>query len=285
MGPEELCLFSQRTNDDLNWRTKEVFVCFFVLRFYGPVNTVKLMSSWSVNLATLFLGRRPKRLTSIKFPYLRQYLTTVLHVFVSAVWRAWRRNYFMAKSQKEVCMQNCSYKHDNYSKYTYNVHVWLYSITYNFDLYLMVSQSLRVYIPIIWMMKTEGNLNPEGMSQSKIATLFFTKAKVEMSHDTTKPTKWLCAQSDQSSLCAHRYLRIQGLFLFFSCGQRRLWSDWAHAQADLSLRWALTHFVGLVMSRLNTSVSLKADPNYYTAKFMDRHLGFDWKYEPCNVDG
>ena len=215
MGPEELCLFSQRTNDDLNWRTKEVFVCFFVLRFYGPVNTVKVMSSWSVNLATLFLGRRPKRLTSIKFPYLRQYLTTVLHVFVSAVWRAWRRNYFLAKSQKEVCMQKCSYKHDNYSKYTYNVHVWLYSITYNFDLYLMVSQSLRAYIPIIWMMKTEGNLNPEGMSQSKIATLFFTKAKVEMSHDTTKPTKWLCAQSDQSSLCAHRYLRIQGLFLFF----------------------------------------------------------------------
>ena len=27
--------------------------------------------------------------------------------------------------------------------------------------------------------------------------------------------------------------------------QRRLWSDWADAQADLSLRWAHTHFVGL----------------------------------------
>ena len=35
-----------------------------------------------------------------------------------------------------------------------------------------------------------------------------------------------------------------------SCGQRRLWSDWADAQADLSLRWAHTHFVGFVMSRL-----------------------------------
>ena len=32
--------------------------------------------------------------------------------------------------------------------------------------------------------------------------------------------------------------------------QRRLWSDWADAQADLSLRWAHTHFVGFVMSRL-----------------------------------
>ena len=28
--------------------------------------------------------------------------------------------------------------------------------------------------------------------------------------------------------------------------QRRLWSDWADAQADPSLRWAHTHFVGFV---------------------------------------
>ena len=33
-------------------------------------------------------------------------------------------------------------------------------------------------------------------------------------------------------------------------GQRRLWSDWADAQADLSLRWAHNHFVGFVMSWL-----------------------------------
>ena len=35
------------------------------------------------------------------------------------------------------------------------------------------------------------------------------------------------------------------------CRQRRLWSDWADAQADRSLRWAHTHFVGFVMSRLS----------------------------------
>ena len=34
--------------------------------------------------------------------------------------------------------------------------------------------------------------------------------------------------------------------------QRRLWSGWADAQADLSLRWAHTHFVGFVMSRLKS---------------------------------
>ena len=32
--------------------------------------------------------------------------------------------------------------------------------------------------------------------------------------------------------------------------QRRLWSDWADAQADLSLRWAHSCFVGFVMRRL-----------------------------------
>ena len=33
---------------------------------------------------------------------------------------------------------------------------------------------------------------------------------------------------------------------------RRLWSDWANAQADLSLRWVHSHFVGFVMSWLNS---------------------------------
>ena len=35
-----------------------------------------------------------------------------------------------------------------------------------------------------------------------------------------------------------------------SCREQRFWSDWADAQADLSLRWAHAHFVGFVMSRL-----------------------------------
>ena len=41
-----------------------------------------------------------------------------------------------------------------------------------------------------------------------------------------------------------------------SCGQRRLWSDWADAQADLSLRWVHTHFVGFVMSRLINTIGI-----------------------------
>ena len=44
-----------------------------------------------------------------------------------------------------------------------------------------------------------------------------------------------------------------------SCGQRRLWSDWADAQAYLSLRWAHTHLVGFVMSRLIYGMATSQD--------------------------
>ena len=37
---------------------------------------------------------------------------------------------------------------------------------------------------------------------------------------------------------------------------RRLWSDWAVGQADLSLRWAHSHFVGFVMAWLKCSLSV-----------------------------
>ena len=45
---------------------------------------------------------------------------------------------------------------------------------------------------------------------------------------------WASAQSDQSSLCAQWVAKDPS----FLCGQRGLLSDWADAQADLSLRWA-----------------------------------------------
>ena len=35
--------------------------------------------------------------------------------------------------------------------------------------------------------------------------------------------------------------------------KRRLWSDWVDAQADLSLRWAHSHFAGFDMRRLRFS--------------------------------
>ena len=55
-----------------------------------------------------------------------------------------------------------------------------------------------------------------------------------MSHLMTKPTKWLCTQ---------RRLR-SAWFLHVDSGE---WSDWADAQADLSLCWAHMPFCCFVM--------------------------------------
>ena len=69
-----------------------------------------------------------------------------------------------------------------------------------------------------------------------------------------------CAPSDDSDQPGHlpslirvfavRMKKAWVLSYPFSA-ERRLWSDWADAQADLSLCWAHTHFVGFVMLWLN----------------------------------
>ena len=59
---------------------------FFVFCLYWGFktqSTTKIISSWSVNLSTLLLGKLPKRLTSTKCPYFRQALLE------SAVGREW----------------------------------------------------------------------------------------------------------------------------------------------------------------------------------------------------
>ena len=48
--------------------------------------------------------------------------------------------------------------------------------------------------------------------------------------------------------------------------QRRLWSDWADAQADLSLCWAHSHFVGFVMRRLNCRMPFTKANRWGTGK-------------------
>ena len=76
-------------------------------------------------------------------------------------------------------------------------------------------------------------------------------------HDETN--KMTCAPSEDSDQPGHLPSLIR---VFAVCikrawvlsyrlrAQRRFWSDWRDAQAGLSLRWAHTHFVGFVMSRL-----------------------------------
>ena len=74
-----------------------------------------------------------------------------------------------------------------------------------------------------------------------------------------------CAPSEDSDQPGHPPslirvfpVRLMGSLAFFMrtaktlirLGGCSLWSDWADAQADLSLRWAHSHLVGFVMSRL-----------------------------------
>ena len=74
----------------------------------------------------------------------------------------------------------------------------------------------------------------------------------EMSRRMTKPTKWSVRPAKtQIRVFAVRILKTWVLCYPLS-DQRRLRSDWADAQADLSLRWAHSHFVGFVMRRLRS---------------------------------
>ena len=83
------------------------------------------------------------------------------------------------------------------------------------------------------------------------------KTRYEPPHDKTN--KMACASSEDSdqpgnppSLIGVFAVRMNKAWVlsYPLIAQRRLWSDWADAQADLSLRWAHSHFVGFVRSRL-----------------------------------
>ena len=60
--------------------------------------------------------------------------------------------------------------------------------------------------------------------------------------------------------------------------QWRLWSDWADAQADLSLCWAHSYFVGFVMSRLTYFSLVPSNQNIQELK----HLQGSQKFQICN---
>ena len=78
-----------------------------------------------------------------------------------------------------------------------------------------------------------------------------------------KTNKMACVPSEESDQPGHppSLIRVFSVRLkkawvlsYPLSTQGRLWSDWADAQADLSLRCVHTHFVGSVMSRLTLKV-------------------------------
>ena len=83
---------------------------------------------------------------------------------------------------------------------------------------------------------------------------------LNMSHVMTKPTNE-CAPSKDSDQTGQMirvfavHMKKHWVLSYPLSAQWRLWSDWADAQADLSLRWTHTHFVGFVMSWLIWAMS------------------------------
>ena len=77
--------------------------------------------------------------------------------------------------------------------------------------------------------------------------------KYEPPHDKTKEMAW-----SESSLSAWRKLRS----LATHWAHSKDWSDWVDAQANLSLRWAHSHFVGFVIwfCTVHSNCSLGVQP-------------------------
>ena len=103
---------------------------------------------------------------------------------------------------------------------------------------------------IMWTSKA-GSGKP-AHPQSLARAFAVCPCNIILSCNMTKPTKWVCIQRrhpsvwSESSLSAWRNIGSLATHRVHS----EDWSDWADAQADLSLGWAHTHFVGFIMSQL-----------------------------------
>ena len=108
-----------------------------------------------------------------------------------------------------------------------------------------------------------------------------------LSRSMTKPTKWLCAQRRLRSAWAFAKSSQSLLSAWISYPLRAQWwlqSDWADAQADQSLRWAHSHFVGFVMRRLwITNCSATWIRSFYTEELSQMLLREFTVYPVNNV--
>ena len=99
--------------------------------------------------------------------------------------------------------------------------------------------ALECQLPIIFSENKKSEILP--LPALKAGNIY-----LKFNHLMTKPTMW-CAPSEDSDQPGHPpslirvfAVRIKKAWVlsYALSAQRRLWSDWADAQADLSLRWA-----------------------------------------------
>ena len=106
----------------------------------------------------------------------------------------------------------------------------------------------------------------------------------ELPYDKTN--KMACAPIKDSDQPGHPPSLIRDLAVrmkkawvlsYLLSAQRRLWSDWADAQADLSLIWAHNHFVGFVMRRFKLIRMAKSARHEWVKPISD---GLNYKCGP-----
>ena len=103
----------------------------------------------------------------------------------------------------------------------------------------------------------------------------------------TKPTKWhVCPAKTQISLGIRPVWSESWLSLWRNLGtlathwvHSKDWSDWADAQADLSLRWAHSHFVGFIMRWLKYTFWVSAQ---FTLQLSIDCFQYKITYALCN---
>ena len=121
-------------------------------------------------------------------------------------------------------------------------------------------------------MHKKHNIDQQALSASEVITILNRTENHETRSKVRLIMKWAatwqnqqieCAPSEDSYQPGHppSLIRVfavhvkKAWFLSYPLSaQQRLWSGWANAQADLSLRWMHSHIVGFVMSRLKCLV-------------------------------
>ena len=96
-------------------------------------------------------------------------------------------------------------------------------------------------------------LNTEQSSSSELRSGIPTECTTDL-RGVSAVTIWAASWQNQHPPSLIRVFAVRmkkaWVLSYPLSAQRRLWSDWADAQADLSLRWAHSHFVGFVTRRL-----------------------------------
>ena len=108
----------------------------------------------------------------------------------------------------------------------------------------------------------------------------------EPSHDKTN--KMACAPSKDSDQPGHSPSLIRDFAVrmkkdwvlsYTLSAQRKLWSDWADAQADLSLHWAHSHFVVLSWGSSYKCIKSITVSTIAASEVTNKFMNYAWKWK------